>query len=192
MGGESNFIYLCTHPPPKRRILRYDEGTPYKLLPFSMHNQRLVQGIAIAVALLVLSIFFYFWPALTGSSFFSNGNSPAIEETSGSPDSLIVHDDVVGTGEEAKSGNLLTVNYIGALADGTKFDSSYDRNQPFQFRLGVDPVIDGWDQGLLGMKEGGKRTLIIPASLAYGEGGFGPIPPNATLLFSVELLTVRP
>jgi peptidylprolyl isomerase len=97
----------------------------------------------------------------------------------------------VGTGKEAQNGNKLTVNYVGTLTDGTKFDSSYDRKEPFTFTLGEGQVIKGWDEGLLGMKEGGKRRLTIPPSLAYGESGSGPIPPNSTLIFEIELLKVE-
>ena len=103
---------------------------------------------------------------------------------------LIIEDIEVGTGEEAQSGQHVTVHYTGWLLDnGTKFDSSKDRNQPFSFPLGAGHVIKGWDQGVAGMKIGGKRKLTIPASLGYGaRGAGGVIPPNATLVFEVELL----
>ncbi len=103
-----------------------------------------------------------------------------------------IEDTQVGTGAEAVPGKRLTVHYTGKLENGTKFDSSLDRNQPFTFQLGAGEVIAGWDQGLQGMKVGGKRILTIPPSLAYGEQGFGDvIPPNATLIFEVELLGVQ-
>ena len=98
----------------------------------------------------------------------------------------------IGTGAEAINGKSVTVNYVGTLVDGTKFDSSYDRNEPFTFTLGTGEVIKGWDQGVLGMKVGGKRKLTIPADLGYGAAGAGgAIPPNATLIFEVELLKVE-
>ena len=98
----------------------------------------------------------------------------------------------VGNGKEAKKGNNLKVHYTGWLfSNNKKFDSSLDRKQPFEFKLGRDQVIPGWNRGILGMKEGGKRKLIIPPELAYGENGSGnSIPPNSTLVFEVELLEV--
>jgi len=98
---------------------------------------------------------------------------------------------VVGTGATAVSGDTVTVNYIGTLTDGTKFDSSYDRGQPYTFRLGAGAVIQGWDMGVPGMKVGGKRRLTIPPSLAYGSQGNGPIPPNATLKFDIDLVSIQ-
>src|SRR5471032_305072 len=106
-------------------------------------------------------------------------------------------DTVVGTGKEAVAGMTAVVNYTGWLylptapqQHGAQFDTSIGRS-PFSFQLGAGQVIQGWDEGVKGMKVGGKRTLIVPASLGYGDGGAGPIPPNATLIFDVELLDVR-
>ena len=109
------------------------------------------------------------------------------------PSGLQYEDAVVGTGAEAKPGRNVTVHYTGWLFDngvqGAKFDSSKDRDEPFIFPLGGGMVIKGWDEGVQGMKEGGQRTLIIPAALGYGaRGAGGVIPPNATLKFDVELL----
>jgi FKBP-type peptidyl-prolyl cis-trans isomerase len=107
-------------------------------------------------------------------------------------DKLLIEDQQVGTGAEARAGQQVSVHYTGRLTDGTKFDSSLDRGQPFAFKLGAGMVIRGWDQGVAGMKVGGKRKLTIPPHLAYGERGFpGAIPPNATLVFDVELVGVR-
>ena len=103
---------------------------------------------------------------------------------------LVSQDLVVGTGATAAAADLVTVNYVGTLTNGTKFDSSYDRNQPYTFRLGAGQVIAGWDQGLVGMKVGGKRRLTIPPSLGYGSQANGPIPPNSTLIFEIELLSI--
>ena len=99
---------------------------------------------------------------------------------------------VVGTGEEAGPGGVAVVHYTGWLVDGTKFDSSLDRGQPFEFPVGGGRVIKGWDEGVAGMKVGGKRRLVIPSDLGYGPRGTGPIPPDATLIFEVELLEVKP
>jgi peptidylprolyl isomerase len=100
-------------------------------------------------------------------------------------------DEVVGTGAAPQKGSNVSVHYVGTLTDGKKFDSSRDRNQPLGFKIGVGQVIRGWDEGIMTMKVGGKRKLIIPPSLAYGEAGIpGVIPPNSTLIFEVELLAV--
>lgn len=108
------------------------------------------------------------------------------------PSGLGIETVQAGSGKEALNGSTVTVHYTGTLEDGTKFDSSVDRGQPFSFTLGIGQVIAGWDQGVLGMKVGEKRRLTIPADLAYGEQGVpGAIPPNATLIFDVELLGVE-
>jgi len=103
---------------------------------------------------------------------------------------LAINDVVAGTGAEAKSGDTVTVNYIGTLDDGTKFDSSYDRKTPFKFLLGAGQVIKGWDMGVVGMKVGGKRELVIPPEMGYGDRAVSVIPANSTLHFTVELLAV--
>jgi FKBP-type peptidyl-prolyl cis-trans isomerase FkpA len=108
------------------------------------------------------------------------------------PSGLKYEDLKVGTGAEAKAGQTVSVHYTGWLTDGKKFDSSVDRRQPFEFPLGMGRVIKGWDEGVQGMKVGGKRKLTIPPGLGYGaRGAGGAIPPNATLIFDVELLGVR-
>jgi FKBP-type peptidyl-prolyl cis-trans isomerase FkpA len=108
------------------------------------------------------------------------------------PSGLVIEDLVVGTGDTASAGQKVSVHYTGWLQNGNKFDSSKDRGQAFIFSLGRGEVIRGWDEGVTGMKVGGKRKLTIPADLGYGARGAGAvIPPNATLLFEVELLAVR-
>lgn len=106
-------------------------------------------------------------------------------------DGLVIEDVTVGKGKEARPGMRVSVHYTGRLTNGAKFDSSLDRREPFAFILGMGEVIKGWDEGVKGMKVGGKRKLTIPHTMAYGESGTGPIPPRATLVFDVELLDVR-
>ena len=107
------------------------------------------------------------------------------------PDGLRYTDLVVGKGPAAKAGEHVHVHYVGTLTNGKKFDSSRDRNQPFDFTLGAGQVIKGWDQGVAGMRVGGRRKLVIPPQLGYGAAGAGGvIPPNATLIFDVELLSI--
>ncbi len=97
-----------------------------------------------------------------------------------------------GVGDPVKAGDTVEVNYTGTLSDGTKFDSSYDRNQTFKFIVGQGQVIEGWEKGLLGMKKGGLRKLIIPSAMGYGSQGVpGAIPPNSTLIFEIELVSIN-
>lgn len=105
---------------------------------------------------------------------------------------FIIEDLLVGTGPSSTIGDTLSVHYTGTLEDGTKFDSSLDRGTPFEFVIGQGYVIEGWDQGMLGMQVGGKRKLTIPSDLAYGDRGIpGAIPGGATLIFEVELLEIK-
>jgi FKBP-type peptidyl-prolyl cis-trans isomerase len=144
-------------------------------------KRRLVAvGISTAVVVVVAAVAaVVYFVVQRGSSH----EAPQITE-------LVTEDLVVGEGAEAEVGKLLTVDYTGWLENGTQFDSSVG-GQPFQFTLGQGKVIKGWDEGLVGMKVGGKRKLIIPSDLAYGDSGSGSIPPNATLTFEVELLAVQ-
>lgn len=104
---------------------------------------------------------------------------------------LQIEDQIVGDGDEAVAGQTIEVHYTGWLEDGTKFDSSHDRNETFTFKLGAGQVIQGWDQGFAGMKIGGTRKLTIPPGMGYGErGAGGVIPPNATLVFKVDLVSI--
>lgn len=113
------------------------------------------------------------------------------DNTVTTPSGLQYTDHAEGDGDTAETGNRVSVHYTGRLTDGTKFDSSLDRNQPFAFNLGAGQVIAGWDEGVCGMKVGGKRKLTIPSDLGYGAAGAGGvIPPDATLVFEVELLEV--
>ena len=138
-------------------------------------------GVLIIAALAVTAVLFV---TLQGGG---GGGGSEVTTTSG----LKYIDEVVGTGESPKQGQTVSVHYTGTLENGTKFDSSVDRGQPYTFQLGVDPVIAGWVEGLSTMKAGGKRRLIIPAKLAYGAEGRPPkIPPDATLIFEIELVSV--
>lgn len=125
----------------------------------------------------------------------SGGNVSGYSTTNSQPNAteLKKEDLVVGTGAEAVAGKEVSVNYVGTLTDGTKFDSNKDHGgAPFTFKLGAGQVIQGWDEGVAGMKVGGKRKLTIPPEMGYGaQGAGGVIPPNATLVFEVELLDVK-
>lgn len=105
--------------------------------------------------------------------------------------SMVIEDVRVGEGAEVVSGNIVSVHYVGTLQDGTEFDNSNKRGEPFEFVVGAGQVIKGWDTGLVGMKVGGQRILVIPPDMAYGEQGIGPIPPNSNLVFSIELLEIK-
>ena len=121
------------------------------------------------------------------------GNKNASPSPTASPNTsskLIKEDIIIGTGAEAKTGSVITTHYVGTLENGVKFDSSYDRGEPIKFTLGVGQVIKGWDEGVLGMKVGGKRNLVIPPELGYGSQAIGQIPANSTIKFVVDLLRV--
>lgn len=153
------------------------------------------QWVGTFAALAVVAFFVFGGQAMDMFNSNSGVDLPNGENTEGEVQSavdasLAVEDRTVGSGEVAAAGDLLTVHYTGWLEDGSQFDSSRDRGVPFQFVLGAGQVIPGWDQGLVGMMEGGTRVLTIPADLAYGPAGYGPIPPNATLTFEIELVEV--
>jgi len=142
--------------------------------------------IVILVVVVALGAFFFIQKRNQNKVVTGGGNM--ITTQSG----LQYQDLVVGAGAEAVPGKSVTVHYTGTLQDGSQFDSSVDRNQPYSFTLGAGQVIPGWDEGVAGMKVGGKRKLVIPPNLAYGAQGYPPvIPANATLTFDVELLEVK-
>ena len=140
----------------------------------------------------LLFAFLAILPISCGSSSSEDGGQ-VTGETVTTPSGLKYVDLKLGRGREAKSGDTVVVDYTGWLSDGSKFDSSLDRNQPLDFPLGRGKVIKGWDEGVAGMKVGGKRKLIIPPELGYGARGEprGGIPPNAELTFEVELLKIK-
>jgi len=146
-------------------------------------NQK--KWVAVIIAIFVVGFFFVFGQGLI--SLFTDGD---IKSTNMQQPELLVEDTLVGTGEEAKSGDRVTVHYTGRFVDGEVFDSSLVRKEPFQFVLGVGQVIKGWDDGVVGMKVGGKRILSVPPELGYGMSDYGPIPGGSTLIFEVELLKV--
>jgi peptidylprolyl isomerase len=123
----------------------------------------------------------------------ASGTKPKVEVPKGPPPKKLVEKELIeGEGKEAKAGDSVTVQYVGVLyKNGEQFDASWDRGEPFTFHLGASEVIAGWDQGVEGMKEGGRRELIIPPELGYGSTAAGPIPANSTLVFVIDLLKVE-
>lgn len=167
-----------------------------------MHMNVTGTGIAVALAVVIALGFLYFGP--TAFAPVATEQTVALDQTASLtmepildpnqplPTELSIRDIVVGEGAEAVPGTQVTVNYVGMLPDGTIFDASANHGQPFTFSLGAGQVIPGWEQGVAGMKVGGKRQLVIPPELAYGARGAGDvIPPNATLVFEVELVGVQ-
>ncbi len=156
-------------------------------------------GIATALALAVVALFFIipgfsFFGAQTPSTDITTNNQAAsIAMSTESVSELQIVDEVLGSGAAASAGDSVTVNYVGSLTNGTVFDASANHGTTgFTFNLGAGQVIKGWDQGIVGMKEGGKRKLVIPAALAYGDQAIGNvIPANSTLVFEVELVKVE-
>ncbi|MEN9407668.1 MAG: hypothetical protein RLZZ455_884 [Candidatus Parcubacteria bacterium] len=153
-----------------------------------MNNEKI--AVIIAVAVVIVSALFIF--KVIPFSLPSKQATPVTETTdAGSSEKLKIEDIEVGTGEEVKKGDTVVIHYNGTLTDGTKFDSSYDRGEPFETQIGVGVVIQGWDEGVVGMKTGGKRKLIIPPDLGYGDQQMGSIPANSTLIFDVELIEIK-
>lgn len=144
-------------------------------------------GIAVAIAVVIALSFLFFGADLLALFSPQTEEMPVAEQT----DTLMVTDTVAGTGAEAAVGSKITVNYVGMFENGEVFDASANHGGTFTFVLGVDSVIQGWQQGLVGMKEGGTRHLVIPPELGYGPNDYGPIPGNSTLIFDVELIKVE-
>ena len=147
-------------------------------------------GIAVALAV-VVALSFMFLGSWVFAPFESAPEDAFEAETQANQSTLMVTDETVGTGAEAVAGSRVTVNYVGRLEDGTIFDASANHGGTFSFTLGAGEVIAGWDQGILGMKEGGKRFLTVPPELGYGNRPVGPIPANSTLIFEVDLIDVE-
>jgi FKBP-type peptidyl-prolyl cis-trans isomerase len=150
------------------------------------------QKTKLAVTIGIVAVFLFVGgKELVGNMFNSNTQDQQMQNQQQPQGQVQIKDVTEGTGDVALPGKEVTVNYIGVFSDGTKFDSSYDRNQPFTFKLGAGQVIKGWDIGVEGMKVGGKRILIIPPELGYGSQAYQTIPANSTLIFQVELLGVK-
>jgi FKBP-type peptidyl-prolyl cis-trans isomerase FkpA len=154
-----------------------------------MTRKNLVLSIAVAAGLAVIVLFFGVFNPF-GTNMFSSASDQTANGGLGDVKQLVAQDENIGSGTEAKIGSTVSVNYTGKLENGTVFDTSVGKS-PISFTLGKGEVIPGWEQGIQGMKVGGKRLLIIPADLAYGATGYGPVPPNATLIFEVELISVQ-
>lgn len=165
------------------------------------------EWIGVGVALVAAAILFFggqIWALFTGSTqtvvndqslqSANEANQPTDTKTMqniSTVKGLEIYDEQVGTGAEAKAGQTVTAHYVGFLTNGTKFDSSLDRGQPFSFQLGGGQVIRGWDIGIQGMKVGGIRRLVISPELGYGANPVGSIPANSTLVFEVQLVDVK-
>lgn len=151
-----------------------------------MKNLNKNQWIAVSASLVFLTYLLFTGPIM---NFF---NLSVKDLDTQSPETgLVVEEITVGDGPLSEAGDILTVHYIGTLTDGQVFDSSLDRNTPFTFTLGVGQVIRGWDEGLAGMRVGGKRVLTVSPEYGYGQFGVGAIPPDSTLIFEVELLDAK-
>lgn len=162
-----------------------------------MKSLGLKEYVAVAAGLGVIVLVFFFGGVSPFSSSSQNTVStndmtaPQIPSNETMGGELIKEDIVIGTGKEAVSGSSVAVNYVLTLSTGAKIDSSYDRGQPLPFTLGTGAVIPGFDQGVQGMKVGGKRKVTIPSALGYGPNDYGPIPGGSTLFFEVELVEVK-
>ncbi|NPA68949.1 MAG: FKBP-type peptidyl-prolyl cis-trans isomerase [Chlorobi bacterium] len=153
-----------------------------------MKNKIIFYGISILTLFFVLSCKSDYEKELDDLKAYIEENNITVEPTASG---LYYIETETGTGVQAQAGNTVVVDYRGTFLDGEQFDSSYDRGEPFEFVLGAGQVIKGWDEGIAYMKEGGKATLIMPSSLAYGAYGAGSIPPYTSLIFYVELLDVK-
>jgi len=147
--------------------------------------------VSLVLILVVIAIVFYLLMKPKDLNAPLDNNTITNEQGNQIMENLKIEIIQEGAGEGAKNGDNVTVHYTGTLVDGTKFDSSIDRGQPFTFNLGSRQVIQGWEQGILGMKVGEKRKLTIPSEMGYGKFGRGNIPPNATLIFDVEMIGIN-
>ena len=165
-----------------------------------MKKLSLNQGIAVAVALVATFVILFFssyiFGGASGAQNQATTQKAAVSDTVSNTASdlggaIKVENTAVGTGRAVNSGDTISVHYIGALADGTKFDNSYDRGEPISFTVGAGQLIKGFDEGVVGMQINGKRKITIPPELGYGAQQVGPIPANSTLVFEVELVSIK-
>lgn len=175
----------------------------------NIHKYEMI-GIGISVALMSLALFFMRVNGTFEQGVAANVSGQAaavvLAENSqdglneafssamtmtGRIDKLVVTDVVLGNGDEATKGDKVTVNYIGTLQNGQEFDNTYKKGAPVTFTIGDSKVIDGWNEGVLGMKAGGQRIIVVPADMAYGREGYGPIPGNATVVYAIELVSIK-
>ncbi len=147
-----------------------------------------IEWVAVALAVVFVSYMFFGGNIMNMLKNNQSDNNQKGASLTGNSNGVITNDIIVGNGPEAKQGQVLTVHYVLSLQDGTVIQNSKDFGSPFKFILGANQVIPGWEIGFSGMKVGGVRTLIVPPDLAYGSAQAGPIPPNSTLIFTVELL----
>lgn len=174
-----------------------------------IHKYEMI-GIGASIALMALALFLMRVNGTVNSSFSSaisgqeaavilaENNDASLKEAftgassfSGSIEKLVATDIIIGDGKEVKKGSKVTVNYIGTLQNGQEFDNSYKKGETVTFKVGDGKVIKGWNEGLLGMKEGGQRILVVPANMAYGKDGYGPVPGNVTVVYAIELVGVK-
>lgn len=140
------------------------------------------------ILVIIVSSLFVLSCSSSKDSAKDNAKESTLQTT---PSGLQFEDIIIGMGAQPEKGKEVTVHYVGTLQDGTIFDSSKEKDKPFKFKIGVGQVIKGWDEGVMSMRVGGKRKLIIPPSLGYGERAAGKIPPNSVLIFEVELLDIK-
>lgn len=145
-------------------------------------------AVAVAVVFVGYTLFGGNIMSLFQKNLMSQNSASVVNSQPSNNNGVIINDVVVGQGVEVKTGQSVSVHYILSLSDGTVIQNSKDFGQPFKFTLGAGQVIPGWEQGFVGMKIGGVRTIVIPPELAYGSQQAGPIPPNSTLIFTIELL----
>jgi peptidylprolyl isomerase len=186
-------------PQSRRRKVKGRSHSAKKSAPKSGSNKTVrIIVLVILAALIVAAVLYLLNSSSKPSSTASNAPTalptslPEFDNATTTDSGLKYIDEVVGTGETPKTNQDVTVHYTGTLTNGVKFDSSRDRGEPYTFKLGVVPMIKGWDEAIRSMKVGGRRKLLVPPALGYGARGNGPsIPPNATLVFDIELLGVK-